>query len=135
MATYSASKVATTVQSRAGIDITSVTSSYTIAVALVTSDVIQMCKIPAGATVQEVIFSGSASVGATASLSVGDGADTDRFITATSYAAAALTRTNAHTGHGYLYTTEDTIDVAAVSIVTGTTATVVTITVIYTMQS
>ena len=135
MATYSASKVATTVQSRAGIDITSVTSSYTIAVALVTSDVIQMCKIPAGATVQEVIFSGSASIGGTASLTIGDGADVDRFITATSFASAALARLNAHTGHGYTYTAEDTIDVAAASMATGTTAAVVTLTVIYTMQS
>ena len=135
MPTYTASKVATTVQSRAGVDITSVTASYTIAVALVTSDVIQMCKVPAGATVQEVIFSCSASVGGTANLSIGDGGDTDRFITSTAHTAATLTRLNAHTGHGYLYTAEDTIDVAAVSIATGTTATVVTLTVIYTMQS
>lgn len=135
MPTYSASKVATTVQSRAGTDITSVTASYTIAVALVTSDVIQLCKVPAGATIQEVIFSCSASVGATANLSIGDGNSTARFISSTAHTATTLTRLNAHIGHGYLYTVEDTIDVAAASIVTGTTGTVVTLTVVYTMQS
>ena len=134
MATYSSSKVATTVQAKAGVDIISVTGSYTIVTALVTSDIIQMVKLPKGVTVQEVICSGSASVGATAALTVGDTGNNARYITSTSFAASALARTNAHTGHGYLTTADGTVDITAGTMATGTTGTVLTLTVIYTIN-
>jgi hypothetical protein len=135
MPTFQSSKVATTVMARAGIDATTQTATYTIPSGFATNDVVEMVKIPAGATVINVILSSSAGVGATANLAVGDGGDTDRHITSTAYTAAALTRTNAHTGHGYLYTAEDTIDILAVSIATPTVGTVVRLTVEYQMQS
>jgi len=134
MPTYQASKVASTVQARGGIDITSVTGEYTVSTNLATNDIIEMVKIPAGATVLEVIFSGSASVGATGNLAVGDDGDTDRFITSTAFTAAALARLNAHSGHGHRYTADNTIDVLAVSIATPATGAVLRLTVIYTLQ-
>ncbi len=135
MATLTASKVASTVQYRVGLDITSVTASYTVSANLTTADVIQMVKIPKGATVLEVIFSSSASVGATGNMTVGDGDDADRYITTTAVTAAVLARTNAHTGHGVLYSADDTIDITAASIATPATGAVLKLTVIYTMQS
>lgn len=135
MATLTSSGVAATVQARSGLDITSVVKSYTIAAGFATGDVIQMVKIPENATVLEVILSSSAGVGTTANLSVGDGLDADRYITSTAYTAAALTRLNAHTGVGYKYTAEDTIDVTGVSIATPTVGTVITLAVLYTLQT
>lgn len=134
MTTFQASKVASTVQARGGIDITSVTGEFTVSSNLTTNDIIEMVKIPAGATVLEVIFSSSASVGSTGNLAVGDGGDTDRFITSSAVTAAALLRLNAHTGHGYRYTADDTIDVLAASIATPATGAVLRLTAIYTFQ-
>lgn len=133
MPTYTnTTKVSSGVPVKAGTDIISVTGSYTVAVALVTNDIIEMVKLPKGVTVQEVIFSSSASVGGTANLTIGDTGDADRFITSTAFTAAALARLNAHTGHGFVTTADTTISVTAASIATGTTGTVLTLTVIYT---
>jgi hypothetical protein len=137
MPTYKADKAAATVQSRGGIDITSVTGTYTVSANLAASDVIEMVKIPAGATVQEVIVSASASVAATSTGEVGDGADTDRFVASGSIGggAASLSRLNAATGHGYKYSDEDTIDIRFTVQTTPTTGAVLKLTAIYTMQS
>ena len=133
MPTYSASKVASTVQTRGGIDITAAYAEYTVSTNLATNDIIEMVKIPKDATVLEVIFSSSASVGSTGNLSVGDGVDPDRFITSSAVTAAALFRLNAHTGVQYKYTADDIIDITAVSIATPATGAVLKLTVIYTM--
>ena len=134
MATFQSSKVAATVMARSNIDITSVTAEFAIPTGFATNDVVEMAKIPEGATVLEVLASSSAGVGATANLAVGDGGDTDRYITSTAFTSATLTRLNAHTGHGYRYTADDTIDILAASIATPTVGTVVRLTVIYTLQ-
>lgn len=135
MPTFQSSKVAATVMARGGIDATTQTAEYTIPAGFATNDVVEMVKIPAGATVVNVTLSSSAGVGATANLAVGDGGDTDRYITSTAFTAAALARLNAHTGHGYRFTAEDTIDILAASIATPTAGTVVRLTVEYQMQS
>lgn len=137
MATLTTSKVASTVQARAGIDITSVTGSYSVSSNLAANDVIQMVKIPAGATVLEIIASASASIGATATAEIGDGSDTDRFVTSGTFGqgAASLTRLNAATGNGYTYTAEDTIDIKILTMATPATGATITLTAIYTMQS
>lgn len=134
MPTFTSSKVAASVMARGDIDITSVTAEFAIPTGFATNDVVEMVKVPVGATVLEVLASSSAGVGATANLAVGDGGDTDRYITSTAFTAAALTRLNAHTGHGYRYTADDTIDILAASIATPTVGTVVRLTVIYTFQ-
>lgn len=134
MATFQSSGVASTVQARGGIDITSVTRQFTVSSNLTTNDVIEMVKIPAGATVLDVILSSSASVGSTGNLAVGDGGDTDRFITSTAFTAAAFARMNSHAGHGHRYTADDTIDILAASIATPATGAVLRLTVQYTFQ-
>lgn len=137
MATFQADKTAATVQARGGIDLTSVTGTYTVGANLAANDVIEMVKIPAGATVQEVIVSASASVAATSTGQVGDGADTDRYVTsgAIGSGAASLSRLNAATGHGYKYTSDDTIDIVFTVQTTPTTGAVLKLTAFYTMQS
>lgn len=134
MATFQSSGVSSTVQARGGIDITSVTRQFTVSTNLTTNDVIEMVKIPAGATVLDVILSSSGSVGSTGNLAVGDGGDTDRFITSTAFTAAALARMNSHAGHGHRYTADDTIDILAASIATPATGAVLRLTVQYTFQ-
>lgn len=141
MTTYSASKVASTVQARAGIEITGVFSQFTIAVALVTGDIVQMLKVPAGATILEIVASASASVAGTAQLEVGDAGDDNRYLagasawTASGAGSIARLGTGAlTTAFGYTYTAADIISIKALSITTGATAAILTLNVIYTMQ-
>jgi hypothetical protein len=133
MATFTSNKVSSSIQTRGDIDITSVTAEYTVTAALATSDVIQMVKIPVNAVIQEVIISTSAGVGATANLSVGDTGSTARYIASTAFTATTLARLGVHAGHGYKYTADGTLDIAAVSIATPTAGTVIRVTVIYTL--
>ena len=137
MATYQSDKTVSTVQARGGIDITSVTGTFTVSANLAANDVVEMVKIPKDATVQEVIVSSSASVAATSTGEVGDGADTDRFVTSGSIGggAASLSRLNAATGHGYKYSAEDTIDIKFTVQTTPTTGAVLKLTAIYTLQA
>lgn len=137
---YSSTTVAATRQARAGNDITAVYDSFTVAVALLTTDYITFnkCKIPIGATVLEVIISASASLAAASTIKLGDTSDDDRFIaSATAFAAGAqdLIRLSLATGFLYTYTAEDYLRLTAVTMTTPTTATVVKACVLYTMQS
>ena len=136
MATYQSDKTVSTVIARSGLDITSVTGTYTVSANLAANDVIEMVKIPARATVQEVIVSASASVAATSTGEVGDGSDTDRYVASGSIGggAATLGRLNAATGHGYTYTSDDTIDIKFTVQTTPTTGAVLKLTAIYTLQ-
>lgn len=134
MPTFQGTKVATTIMARGGIDTTAQISEFTIPTGFATNDVVEMIKIPAEAAVLNVKLTSSAGVGATANLAVGDGGDTDRFITSTAFTASAVARDNTHVGNGHRYTAEDTIDILAVSIATPTVGTVVRLSVEYTMQ-
>jgi hypothetical protein len=139
MATYYSDKITAGAQPRADIGITSVTGSFTIAVAPVTGDIFQMVKIPKGATVLEIVASASASVAGTAQLEVGDAGDDNRYLagasawTASGAGSVARMGTGALlTAFGYTYTADDIISIKALSITTGATAAVLTLTVIYT---
>jgi|688.fasta_scaffold266570_3 hypothetical protein len=136
MPTYRTSGVAVSEQARAGIDITSQTESLTIGTNLAASDILEMVKVPAGATIQEIVLSTTASLGATSTVEIGDGGDTDRFFAAANFGngAQGLVRMDRAIGHGYKYTSEDTIDVRIATNGTPATGAVVTMTVIYTMQ-
>jgi hypothetical protein len=106
-------------------------AKYTLLAGFTTADIIEMVKVRAGFTVLEVQLSCNASVGATANLSVGDGASAARFITSTAHTAATITRLNAPaTGAGFVYTSDDTIDITAVSIATLVPGTILTLVVV-----
>jgi hypothetical protein len=119
-------------------------STYTLAAALALNDVIQMVKVPAGATILEAILSttdldtgGSPAI----VLDLGDGSDTDRFIDgATIGQAGGVARlgsgiaTNTHAN--YNYAAEDTIDVLVqVGPATGATSGTIALALAYTLQS
>lgn len=141
--TYSAGAVASTVQARAGLDITSVTETYEAAVALVIDDIIQMVKVPKGATVLDIILSvDDLDSGANLVLDVGDGSDDDRFILGTTIGQGGgtvrlgqgITGAAAASPAGYTYADADTIDVHVDTAPAGGGTGTITMTVIYTMQ-
>ncbi len=95
-----------------------VTAVYTVTAALSAGDVVQMVKVPKGCT--PVYVAAHVSSGSCA-YTVGDGSDTDRFITtSTGSAAAALIHQNNGAALPYTYTADDTIDVAITGVTTGT---------------
>ncbi len=79
---------------------------------LAQNDIIQMVKIPLGATLMDCILE-TGALGSNVLGSVGDGADAALYITAQSVASAALLRKNGVSLAGVpkTYTEEDTIDV------------------------
>jgi hypothetical protein len=84
-------------------------------------DVVQMLKVQNGFRVSNVLFTQSitpASAGDTVTLNmtVGDGNDVDRYISTFSASASVVRVLNNAAGLGYLYTANDTIDVAITSI-------------------
>lgn len=112
-----------------GNDVKFATGSYAITAALVINDVIQMVKVPAGATVFDVLVvvpdldsNGTPLV----TLDVGYGGDPDYWVAAsTAGQAGGLFRATAATGVPLAFTTEDTIDILvkaapATSATTGT---------------
>jgi hypothetical protein len=142
--TYSSSKVASTVQSRGGLDITSAFATYEAAVALVIDDVIRAVKIPAGATIQEIILAvDDLDTGSTLTLDVGDGTTADRFIAASTIGQGGgvvrlgqgVTGAAAAGCANYTYTAEDTIDIKVKAAPAGGGTGTLNLTVFYTMQS
>jgi hypothetical protein len=81
------------------------------------ADVLQLFKIPRGARILEVLFTSTdMDTNATPTLTaeVGDGGDTDRFISSKAIGAAGagvVQRLDNVVGLNYQYTAEDTIDV------------------------
>lgn len=134
MPTFQTTQQASRVPARYGLDTVTVTRSYTIPTGFATGDNVEICTIPTGAVVTEVRLSSNAGVGATANLSVGDAASNARFISSTAYTAATLTRLNVPASHGFTYSADTVLSIFAVSIATPTVGTVVTVSVIYTMQ-
>ena len=76
------------------------------------NDVIQMVKIPLGATVIDLMLE-TGALGASVTAAVGDDGDTDRYIAAADHSSAALTRRNQTNKVGVptTYAAENTIDV------------------------
>jgi len=138
MATLTASKVASTVQPRAGIDVTAVYATYTLTAALALNDVIEMVKVPTGATVLDVVL-GSADLDSNATpliaLDVGDGSDTNRFISSSTIGqTGGVGRLSNQVGLNYTYSADDTIDIlVSAAPATGATSGDVDLMVLYTM--
>lgn len=84
-------------------------AEFSLDASLSNGDVIQMLKVPVNARVTDVTL-GYASNGQ-GSLIVGDGVDTDRYITATLMSAGVTVVRMNGAFTGYLYSADDTIDV------------------------
>ena len=140
--TFTSSQAASTVNPRTcDGNVCAVAAVYEISAALVASDVIQMARVPAGATILQVILQTDDldSAGPAIVLDVGDGTTTDRFIDACLTAQVAANdvacQINQVDGHNYVYTAEDTIDViVATAPTTGATSGTIRLTVFYHMQ-
>lgn len=117
--TYQTSKVASTVQARAGIDLTCSYATYEATVQIVINDVFEMVKMAAGQTVVEVIGAFDDNDGGSAAVAeIGDGSDTDRFASTTiSQGGGVIRLGQGITGAAaadclaYTYTAADTIDI------------------------
>jgi len=132
-------KVADTVMVREGLDLTAVFATHAVGTGeLETADVIQMVKIPKGATIQEVVLSstdidvdGSAAV----ALSVGDAGAATRFISSSAIGqAGGVARLDQFAGLNYEYTADDTIDIEVTTAAATAAAGTINLAVIYTMN-
>lgn len=122
MATFQSDKVQTGVTRRepSSAGVTAVHADLTVTAAA-TNDVFEMVKIPKGAVIYDVIL-GAANVdtGTALVMTVGDGGDTDRFITLSTVGqAGGIARMNSYVGQGYTYTADDTIDILVTTGATG----------------
>lgn len=113
MATLTSSRVAEGISPR-GLRVGMVTdvATYTVGSSLSTGDVIQMLKVPRGATPVYVAAksTGGGSTGA-GSVNVGDGVATGRYITGYVVSASAVLQPiNSQTFAPYTYSVDDTID-------------------------
>ena len=107
--TFTSSDISAGVQPkglRVGIVASSVVYSFT-AVSLTAGDVIQLVKVPQGATVVGMYLSATTSAG---SITIGDGVDTDRYHSG--YQMSVSAGVSGMTGIyvPYTYSTDDTID-------------------------
>lgn len=151
MATGTSNKCATGVQARAlHAGVNSVSAIFTIDAAhcpngtgLSAGDVIQMVKIPSGATILDLKIFGGGGGGAY-TFSVGDGNSVARYISATTWASTGqaysiyqnVPQIVVATANGaYQYTADDTIDVTVVTVLTATLAGVFTLNVSYAMDA
>lgn len=121
-----------------GNDLKFATGSYALTGALVVNDVIQMVKVPAGATVLDVLLvAGDLDTGGSPALTlhVGYGGDPDYWVVSSTVGqAGGLARASAATAVPLTFTAEDTIDVlVAVAPATGATTGTIYLTVYYTM--
>lgn len=132
---------------RAGLGICSASATYTFLAALVDEDVIEMVRIPAGATVLDWILDIPATgldTGTAIVFDVGDGGSTGRFATGCVQgrsSAGAIVRpgstgANIAGSTQYQYTAEDTIDFHVTTApTTGVAEGVLKLTVFYTMDA
>lgn len=141
--TYSSNKCAAGVQPVAGIGYHKVFETYEASVALVINDIIQMVKVPKGATVTDLDLSvDDLDTGAALTLSVGDGTTADRFIKTSTIGQAGGTVSlgSGNTGAAaadalaYQYTDDDTIDVKVIAAPAGGGTGTIRLAVGYTMQ-
>lgn len=137
--TWTSTKCGSTIQARAGIDLTAVVSTYEITEAVEEDDIFEMVKIPKGAVIHEIILGLDeldTNVSPTLTFNVGDDGSETRFISAATCGSASnISRISNMTGFGYQYTADNTIDVtAAAAPATGATSGTITLVVIYSMQ-
>ena len=151
MATGNSNKTAAGVQARAlHAGDNSVSAIFTIDAAhcpngtgLSAGDVIQMVKIPSGATILDLKLFGGGGGGAY-TCSVGDGNSAARYLSATTFASAGQVYSiyqnvpqivTATANGAYVYTADDTIDITVVSVLTATLAGIFTLNVTYSMDT
>ena len=128
------------VQPRAGLGLCAVSGTYTMLAAFLDEDVVNLVKVPKGATVLELILDVPALTDqADATWDLGDADTTGRFIsggTAGQSSAGAIVRLTVVGSSQYAYT-EDTLIQFQIKTVPGATAVtdgVIKLTVIYTMD-
>lgn len=148
MATVSSSKVADTVPTRTPHNgVVAVKATYAVPASgdgTAADDIIQMVKVPKGATILDVTLTSEdldSNGTPTIVLDVGDGDDPDRFIDGSNVAqAGGVARLGsgvaaaATDGLFYTYTAEDTIDVKVVTAAATKAAGNITLAVLYTME-
>lgn len=134
MATKTAAACASTVQPRATrVGLTTITEVYSLTTTLSAGDVIQMVKVPKGATPVYVAVTG-ASTGVT-TVTVGDGDDPNRYIDGYSTSANAVQQAINVAYVPYTYTADDTIDIKVSAASIATVGGYVTLTAIFTMDA
>ena len=124
------------VQPRAGKALCSVYGTYTTLTKLIAADVIHMVKIPAGATVLDIIFDCAVmDASAALTLSVGyTGANTAFINVSTVGQAGGIERISVAGGTQKAFTADDTIQVKVGTGPTDTTLGAMKLTVLYTMD-
>lgn len=115
MATFTSPALGTPAASQrnAGQAVT-VYSEVALAVTPLTGDIFQMINVPAGARVIGWgLGSDDIDTGAGVTLSLGDGADVDRYVVASTIGQTGGVPVDAmlKTGYGFIYTTADTVDI------------------------
>lgn len=134
------------IQPRTPLGICSVSGSFDIAatgqgggVAFIINDVVQMVKIPSGATVLDIILDcPDLDTSTGVRLSVGDGSSSARYIASNNVGVAGgIIRLSVTGSSQYAYTADDTIDILVAAAATGTAATtgVIYMTVFYSMDA
>src|SRR3990167_4321168 len=111
MATLTASKVSAGASTKGlRVGLVAVTSTYSVAANMSKGDVIQMIKVPQGATPVYVAVSSTEAVTGYL-VTVGDGVDTDRYISSLTLSAGSLLVPINTAYVPYTYSTDDTIDI------------------------
>jgi len=128
------------IQPRAGLGLCSISGSYTMLAAFLDEDIVHLVKIPAGATILELILDVPPLTDqADVTWDLGDGTDSGRFIsggTAGRSSAGAIVRTTVVGSSQYKYTAENTIQfkIKTVPGVTAVTDGTIKLTALYTMD-
>ena len=117
MATLVAAKAASGIQPKGlRVGVNTVVSTYSVGAALSVGDVIQMVKVPAGATVTYVAVSSGSGQGV---VNVGDGVSTSRYMSSYLNSANAPLTPISTAYAPYTYSTDDTIDITVSLVSTG----------------
>lgn len=134
MATKTASKAAAGIQPKGlSVGLVAVTSIYSLTSSNSAGDVIQMVKVPKGATPVYVSLTGAGT--GVGSVNVGDGVSAARYISAyLNSAASAMTVINTNYTP-YTYSVDDTIDVTVSAVSIGTVAGAFVMTAVFAMDT
>lgn len=134
MATKTASKCAAGVQPKGlSVGLVAVTSVYSLTSSNSAGDVIQMVKVPKGATPIYVAVSGAGT--GVGSVNVGDGVSANRYINNYLNSATSVTQAINTNYTPYTYSVDDTIDITVSAVSVGTVAGAFVVTAIFAMDT
>lgn len=124
------------IQPRAGLDLIAVAASYTVAAIPLTADIFHMVKVPAGATLVDLLLDTTAlDAGSNITLSVGYTGALEAFISQSTVAqAGGVARLSVAGGSQKFFAAEDTIQVSVTLQGATTAAGTIKLTVYYTMD-